>query len=169
MPRPQVGERHCQEPGNRRLLRDVSEWLVDAERPGEVPEVYLAAVRFTRLNERFRSAFHRARLSPERRVFQLAAGEQPACAFVFDVDRLFEEFVNRFMERHRRRILADGWGGVRLRAQAAGRPTYLAEKLPGGWQAFRSVRGRIDGRIQGWCIGIWTYAPPGPEDRAGIR
>ena len=128
---------HSQEPGNRRLLRDLSKWLVDVEQLGEIPQADLDSMHFTRLTERFRPAFNLARLFVENRAFQLAAGGHQTFAFVFDMNRLFEKFVYGFIARHRRQILTDGWGGVRVREQAKGRPTYLAEKLPGGQRVFQ--------------------------------
>lgn len=126
-----------QEPGNRRLLRSVSRWLVDVERLGEIPQACLEAVHFTRLNQRFQPAFNLARLFLENQAFQLTAGQDRTFAFVFDMNRLFEEFVYRFITRHRRRILGNGWGEARLRYQARGRPIYLAERLPAGKAVFR--------------------------------
>jgi 5-methylcytosine-specific restriction enzyme subunit McrC len=128
---------HSQEPGNRRLLRDITRWLADVERLGQIPQAALESVHFTRLNERFRPAFNLARLYVENQAFQLAAGKVHTFAFVFDMNRLFEKFVYGFIERHRRQILTDGWGEVALREQAVGKPTYLAEKLPDGKHVFR--------------------------------
>ena len=128
---------HSREPGNRRLLRDLSRWLVDVEKLGEIPQADLDLVHFTRLNERFRPAFNLARLYVENQAFQLAAGKVHTFAFVFNMNRLFEKFVYGFIERHRRQILTDRWAEVRLREQAKGKPTYLAEKLPDGKRVFR--------------------------------
>jgi 5-methylcytosine-specific restriction enzyme subunit McrC len=126
-----------QEPGNRRLLRNISKWLVDIERLGEVTQACLEAVHFTRLNRRFQPSFNLARLFLENQTFQLMTGKDRTFAFVFDMNRLFEEFVYRFIVRHRRRILTNGWGQVRPRYQAKGRPIYLAEKVPSGKAVFR--------------------------------
>ena len=128
---------HSQDSGNRRLLRNISKWLVDVERLGEIPQAYLETMHFTRLNQRFLPAFNLARLFLENHTSQLAAGKRETFAFVFDMNRLFEEFVYRFIVRHRRHILTNGWGEVQLRAQAKGRPTYLAERLPDGKAVFR--------------------------------
>jgi 5-methylcytosine-specific restriction enzyme subunit McrC len=128
---------HSRDSGNRRLLRNISRWLVDVERLGEIPQTYLETMLFTRLNQRFLPAFNLARLFLENHAFQLAAGKRDTFAFAFDMNRLFEEFVYRFIARHRQRILTNGWGEVQLRAQAKGRPTYLAERLPDGKAVFR--------------------------------
>ena len=128
---------HSRESGNRRLLRDVSRWLVDVERLGEIPKADLDTVHFTRLNERFRPAFSLARLFVENRAFQLAAGRHHTFAFVFDMNRLFEKFVYGFIARHRRQILNRRVGRSATREQAKGRRTYLAEKLPGGERVFQ--------------------------------
>lgn len=124
---------------SQRLLRDIHQWLSDVERIGHVSAADLDAIYFTRLNERFRPTFNLARLFIENRAFQLSAGLQRTFAFVFDMNRLFEEFVYRFVERHRRRILPDGWRDLRITAKSSGRTVYLAEKVPGGEQVFRLV------------------------------
>ena len=125
------------EPGNRRLLRNISKWLIDVERLGEITQADLEAVHFTRLNQRFEPAFNTARLFLENKAIQLAAGKDQTFAFVFDMNRLFEEFVYRFIVRYRQRILKDSWRQARPRYQAKGRPIHLAEKVPSGKTVFR--------------------------------
>jgi len=128
-----------QERGNRRLLRNISKWLVDAARLGEISQAHLEAVHFTRLNQRFQPAFNLARLFLENQALQLTAGKERTFAFMFDMKRLFEEFVYRFISRHRQHILKNGWGDIRLRYQARGRAIYLAERIPSRKAAFRLV------------------------------
>jgi 5-methylcytosine-specific restriction enzyme subunit McrC len=91
------------------------------------------------LNDRFQPAFNLARLFIENSVFQLSAGRHRTFAFVFDMNRLFEEFVYRFILRHRQRILPECWGDVTIRAQSRGRVVYLAERLRDRRQVFRLV------------------------------
>jgi 5-methylcytosine-specific restriction enzyme subunit McrC len=55
------------------------------------------------------------------------------------MNRLFEEFVGRFILRHRRRILPAHWERAEVRLQSQGRPAYLAERLPARSAAFRLV------------------------------
>ncbi len=124
---------------NRRLLRDVDAWLSEVPTLAEISPAELALVRFDRLNERFRPAFNLARLFVENSTFQLSAGSHETFAFVFDMNRLFEEFVGRFIVRHRRRILPADWERAEVRLQSRGRPVYLAERLPGYAATFRLV------------------------------
>lgn len=124
---------------NRRLLRDVDAWLSEVPAPAQVSPAELALVRFDRLNERFRAAFNLARLFVENRAFQLSAGSHETFAFVFDMNRLFEEFVGRFIVRYQRRILPAHWQGAEVRLQSRGRTAYLAERLPARTATFRLV------------------------------
>ncbi len=128
---------HTQDPGNRRLLRDLHQWLADVQPLGQISTAHLDGIHFTRLNQRFRPAFNLARLFVENRALQLSAGQHRTFAFVFDMNRLFEEFVYRFILRHRARIFPSGWQDVRLRAQSQGQLVYLVERLPDGRQLFR--------------------------------
>jgi 5-methylcytosine-specific restriction enzyme subunit McrC len=128
---------HTQDPGNRRLLRDLREWLAPVTCRGIITEADLDRIHFTRLNERFRPAFNLARLFVESQAFQLSAGQHQTYAFVFDMNRLFEEFVYRFIVRHRGRILPQGWRNVRIREQAKGETFYLAQRLPNRDRVFR--------------------------------
>jgi len=128
-----------QDANNRRLLRDIREWLAEVQNPGSVSQAHLDRVNFTRLNERFQSAFNLARLFVENSTLQLSAGQHQTFAFVFDMNRLFEEFVYRFLARYRRRILPPGWHDVRIREQSEGKVVYLAERLPNRGEAFRLV------------------------------
>lgn len=126
-----------QDPGNRRLLRDLREWLVGAVCPGAVTVPDLDRVHFTRLNERFRPAFNLARLFVENHAFQLSAGQHHTYAFVFDMNQLFETFVHRFIVRYRGRILPANWRDVRIQAQSQVETIYLAKRLPNRNPAFR--------------------------------
>ncbi|MCP4537119.1 MAG: hypothetical protein GY832_08220 [Chloroflexi bacterium] len=128
-----------QDSSNRRLLCDIREWLAPVQNPGTISYAHLEQVHFTRLNERFRPAFNLARLFIENSALQLAAGQHHTFAFVFDMNRLFEEFVYRFLARYRGRILPQAWRDVRIRAQSQGQAIYLAEKLPDRQKAFQLV------------------------------
>ncbi len=130
---------HTQDPGNRRLLLDIREWLAPVQDLGEISQAHLEKVHFTRLNERFRPAFNLARLFIENSSLQLTAGQHQTFAFVFDMNRLFEEFVSRFITRYRSHILPQDWKDVRIRAQSQGQTIYLAERLPDGREVFRLV------------------------------
>jgi hypothetical protein len=53
------------------------------------------------------------------------------------MNRLFEEFVYHFIDRHRTRILPDGWRDVLRLCRGHGR--HLAERLPGRRKWFAST------------------------------
>jgi 5-methylcytosine-specific restriction enzyme subunit McrC len=137
---------------NQRLLRDLHQWLSKVEGISRVSQAHLEAIHFTRLNERFRPAFNLARLFIENRAFQLSAGLQRTFAFVFDMNRLFEEFVYRFIECHRRRVLPSGWRGLRITYKMSGHTIYLAEKLPDRQQMFRLIPDILFSRRSGQPI-----------------
>ncbi len=126
-----------QDVNNRRLLLDIHEWLAGVYNPGDISQPDLDRVHFTRLNEHLRPAFNLARLFIENSTFQLSSGQRHTFAFVFDMNRLFEEFVYRFVAQYQKRILPQGWGDVRIRAQSQGKTTYLAERLPEHREVFR--------------------------------
>lgn len=123
--------------GNRRLLRDIYKWLAGVQRLGSIAPASLDQIHFTRLNERFRPVFNLARLFIENSTFQLSSGQYHTFAFVFNMDRLFEEFVYEFMLRHRRWLLPDVWLDVRIKAQSQGKAIYLAQQMPARHHVFR--------------------------------
>lgn len=127
------------DPGNRRLLVDLRDWLADVPVPTTISNSDLDQVYFTRLNDRFRPAFGLARLFIENMVLQARAGALESFAFVFDMNRLFEEFVACFINRYRRDVLPSQWNSVAIRPQAQGQSIYLAEYLPNHKPVFRLI------------------------------
>jgi 5-methylcytosine-specific restriction enzyme subunit McrC len=124
---------------NRRLLGDVREWLADVQYPATVSTAHLRQINFTRLNERFRPAFNLARLFLESRVLQLEVGQHHTFAFMFDMNRLFEEFVAQFIIRHRGKVLPEVWSDADIRVQSQGKHEHLAERLPDRRPVFRLI------------------------------
>ncbi len=120
----------------RQLLADIREWLREATRLPQVSRQHLDRVVFTRLNQRFRSAFNLARLFLENRAFQLSAGEQELAAFTFEMPRLFEAFIGRLLQDHRYAVLPPEWSQAQVRLQAQGRRLFLAERLPNEERVF---------------------------------
>lgn len=121
-----------QDPTNRRLLLDLRDWLVDCKPNHETFRSNLATVHFTRLNERLQPAFNLARLFWEQRLVQLSTGSLPAFAFVFDMNRLFQDFIAHFLKRHHKSILQGVWQDGNILLQAQGRRIHLAERtIPG--------------------------------------
>ena len=124
--------RLTQDPLNRRLLLDLRDWLAGCKPDRETLQSDLSRVHFTRLDERFHPAFNLARLFWEQRLVQLSTGSLPAFAFVFDMNRLFQDFVAHFLQRHHRHILQGAWQAGSILLQAHGQRVHLAQRtLPG--------------------------------------
>lgn len=122
---------------NKRLLHDITAWMVDVPLLPHISLLDLDKVQFTRLNERFRSAFNLARLFLESLAPQLVVESQELFAFVFDMNVLFERFVVRFLRRHHRQIFRAPFENLRIVSQASGMRHYLAERIPEGRAVFR--------------------------------
>jgi 5-methylcytosine-specific restriction enzyme subunit McrC len=86
------------------LLGDVSEEPVTA---GDLDRIHL-----NRLNQRYQPALDFCRLLLTHSTLDLRAGRITQLAFMFDMNRLFEEFVAEFLTRHKMDI--DLGGGHRL-------------------------------------------------------
>lgn len=119
--------------GNQALLSTIRDWLRPVTFLPEITAAYLERITFNRLTSRFQPAYNLARLFLAGSVIQLRAGLQPAYAFVFDMNLLFERFTAGFLACHRQRIFPDRWqeGGLReqvhLLPQSVGGSFYLAE------------------------------------------
>lgn len=96
----------------------------------------LEEVRFTRLNQRFHSAFNLARLFLESLAPQLLVEREEAFAFMFDMNVLFERFVASFLKRHYASIFQFPFENIRIITQASGRTRYLAEQVPDAISVF---------------------------------
>jgi 5-methylcytosine-specific restriction enzyme subunit McrC len=94
---------------NRQMLVDLEGWLQSVQLPATLTQSDLDQIIFNRLNERFYPAFQLAKLLLQGLTVQLLAGGQRAMAFVFDMDRLFEQFVAGFLQTYKQRILPDDW------------------------------------------------------------
>jgi 5-methylcytosine-specific restriction enzyme subunit McrC len=92
---------------NRQMLADLESWLQPVHLPAKLSSVDLDHIEFNRLNERFYPAFQLARLLLDGLTVQLLAGGQRAFAFVFDMDRLFEQFIASFLQTYSRLILPE--------------------------------------------------------------
>lgn len=115
-----------QDSQNRVLLGSLRDAFQPVTRLPEVQPALLEQIQFSRLNERFRSAFALVRLFLSGRILQLTAGKIPAAAFVLDMNILFERFLAAFIEQHRQAIFPSEWVETRLQAQSAGMRLYLA-------------------------------------------
>jgi 5-methylcytosine-specific restriction enzyme subunit McrC len=112
---------------NRQMLADLDNWLQSVQLLGQMSAVDLDRVAFTRLYERFYPAFQLARLLLESQTVQLLAGGQRAFAFVFDMDRLFEQFVTNLLNTYARRIFPEAWQELFLEFQGGKTKKHLVQ------------------------------------------
>jgi 5-methylcytosine-specific restriction enzyme subunit McrC len=131
--------RLTQDSYNRRLLLDLRDWLAECRPNRETLQSEFAKVHFTRLNERFRPVFNVARLFWEQRLVQLSTGSTPAFAFVFDMNRLFQDFIGHFLKRHHQSILQGVWQNANILLQSQGETVHLAERTMLGQLAGKPV------------------------------
>lgn len=115
---------------NRQLLADLEGWLQPVQLSIQLSLVDLDQIKFNRLNERFYPAFQLARLLLEGLAVQLLAGGQRAFAFVFDMDRLFEQFVAGFMQTYSRRILPENWHDLPIELQGGITKRHMVQPTP---------------------------------------
>lgn len=118
------------DPQNRQMLADLENWLQPVQLPALLSLIDLDQVKFNRLNERFYPAFQLARLLLEGLTVQLLAGGQRAFAFVFDMDRLFEQFVASFLQTYSRRILPESWRDQPIELQGGTIKRYMVQPTP---------------------------------------
>jgi 5-methylcytosine-specific restriction enzyme subunit McrC len=124
---------------SRRMLRDLRDWMSEVGSREAITAHHLdrAAASITRLNNQFLPAFNIARMFIENEALQLTAGSKDVYAFVFDMNVLFEEFIARFISRHKQRVLPTAWRTLQVETQSRGNPLYLADRLPNRGPAFR--------------------------------
>ncbi len=117
----------ARDPQTRQMLANLKTWLLPVQLPAQLNTSDLDRIEFTRLNERFQPAFQLARLFLEGQTVQLLAGGQRAYAFVFDMDRLFEQFVASLLQTHARRILPEAWSDSQIELQGGMPKKYLIQ------------------------------------------
>jgi len=119
-------------PENRCVLSEIQATLGAVSLPSHITPDELSAVTFTRLNERFKPAFHIAQMLIESLTLVLRNGSTPLRAFVFDMNKLFELFVAGFLARHWRQIAGKSHRDFYVQAQMKGQTTlYLAQDSAG--------------------------------------
>ena len=119
---------------NRQMLADLEGLLQPVQLHAVLNQSELDQITFNRLNEHFYAAFQLAQLLLRGLTVQLLAGGQRAIAFVFDMDRLFQEFVVGFLQTYSQRILAGDWRDLPIELQGGVakkhlvRPSHPSEK-----------------------------------------
>jgi len=125
------------DPQTRQMLADLESWLLPVQLPSQLSATDLKRIEFNRLNERFQPAFELACLFLEGQTMELLAGGQRAYAFVFDMDRLFEQFVASVMLTQARRILPETWADCQVELQGGKSNKYLLQPpVPGAKPLF---------------------------------
>jgi len=128
-----VGEhllRLTNDPDNRRLLLSIRAWLIDVSLKAHIEATTLEKIHFTRINERYRTAYNLAKLFLEREAMLLASGPQRLFAFVFDMNKLFERFVAGFLLKHQSQIFGFSEKRYVIKRQSKGELVHLLHKLP---------------------------------------
>lgn len=119
-------------PNNRRVLTEILGILGTVSVPTHLSPDDVQAVTFTRLNERFKPAFHIAQMLIESLTVVLRSGSTPLRAFVFDMNDLFESFVAGFLSRHWRDIAGERHRDFYIQAQLENQSAlYLAQDRDG--------------------------------------
>jgi 5-methylcytosine-specific restriction enzyme subunit McrC len=90
---------------NRQMLGELRQWLEEVTLLPSLTASAASPALLTRLNRRLEPLLNLARLFLDGGVMQLASRDLSAFAFVFDMNRVFEAFLVKFVRRHRHAIL----------------------------------------------------------------
>jgi 5-methylcytosine-specific restriction enzyme subunit McrC len=102
--------RHTGDHDNRRRLGELREWMDEVPVPPAFPLAEADAIVLTRLNQRYQPLLNLAKLFLRASSLQTAHGSVETFAFVFDMNRLFEQFVTRTIVRRLRHVYEPlGW------------------------------------------------------------
>jgi 5-methylcytosine-specific restriction enzyme subunit McrC len=92
---------------NKKLLEDILVYLCDVDLV-RINCADLDRLHFTRLNRAYEPVVNLCRLFLENMSTQFASSKLETFVFMFDMNRLFEEFVFEFIKRNRRKLLING-------------------------------------------------------------
>lgn len=131
--------RLTQKATNYRLLQSAYATMVGAGcNPGTALEAHYAElIHFTRLEERFRTAYQLADLFLQGSVTNIFQGRRQYPAFMFDMNVLFEGFVAGFLRRHKGRIFGGKAEATRIVAQAKQQRVPLLRRESSGQTLFK--------------------------------
>ncbi|MFZ3383313.1 MAG: McrC family protein [Candidatus Methanoperedens sp.] len=114
---------------NRQQLAMLSDWMDEVTLPLALNKAVLEQIIFTRLNERFRPLFNMAKLFLEHQAIETKAGATNVFAYTFDMNKLFEKFIAKFIQKHRGRILGGtGYEHCDILEKARGSHKWLAKE-----------------------------------------
>jgi 5-methylcytosine-specific restriction enzyme subunit McrC len=121
---------------NQQLLRDLDRCFdaVTVHRAKDIPQLR-ERIRFTRLNDRFRTTYNFAVMLLDHLIPISTSGKSRSFAFMLDMNRLFEGFVAQFLIKHHQQIFGKLWSNqIAVETQKV---LYLAEKRPIQKKAFQ--------------------------------
>jgi 5-methylcytosine-specific restriction enzyme subunit McrC len=116
---------------NRRVLGELRQWMEEVRLLTHVNAREAAPALLTRLNARYEPLLNLARLFLEGGSLRLAARDFTTYAFVFDMNKLFEEFIIGFIRRRRESVLPEQLRMCSLLPQSHPSPHYLARERNG--------------------------------------
>jgi 5-methylcytosine-specific restriction enzyme subunit McrC len=112
---------------NRQLLSDLRYWMDDVTLLPTFPLSTAQTIQLTRLNQHYQPLLNLALLFLQHLGLSLSANDQTSFAFMFDMNRLFESFLTRFLQRHRRAILPESLKASRILPQSHQATLHLAQ------------------------------------------
>jgi 5-methylcytosine-specific restriction enzyme subunit McrC len=110
---------------SKRLLLDVNKWLHNVELIEDIHQLSEDLI-FSRINNRFETAYRLAKLFITGQSIQIKEGRTTAFAFVFDMNILFEAFITQFMIEHHRAIFQPLKREFHIHRQLKNKLTFLA-------------------------------------------
>ena len=116
------------DPDNRRALSTLRVWMDEVTLRPHVTVSDACPSALTRLHPSYVPLLALARLFLDGGSLQLSGGGHETFAFVFNMNRLFESFVFRFLQRHRAAILPNALSGCALLPQSSGAARHLARR-----------------------------------------
>ncbi len=111
---------------NRQMLHELRQWMEEVTLLPKVNAEDLRLINITRLNQRYEPLLNLARLFLENESLQLSSGDFQTFAFALDMNKLFEEFIISFIDRHRVEILPSHLQNCELLPQSSGAVRHLA-------------------------------------------
>lgn len=113
---------------NRRALSTLRAWMDEVTLPPSVSLADAQPLGLARLHLSYAPLLALARLFLDGGSLQLSGGGHETFAFVFDMNRLFESFVFRFLQRHRAALLPAALSECALLPQTSGAAKPLARR-----------------------------------------
>lgn len=111
---------------NRTILSELRCWMDGVTLLPVVTPQMAQTVTLSRLNRQYEPLLNLACLFLNRLSLDLSANDQTSFSFVFDMNKLFEEFLTKFIQRHRQDILPPDLQDCELLPQGRQAPMYLA-------------------------------------------